>query len=114
MADLDDRTRHRLIGNGWHWGVARRLLLILVAFTTTGRATAEQPRPPPHLTTIQWVIDQLPQGTLPTRTCPGYVCLSTGYLFGYRANTARHGTLWVRKKNVVAGAFCKRGKATGL
>ena len=56
VANLDDRTRHRLIGNGWHWGVARRLLLILVAFTTTGKATAEQPRPPPHLTTIQWVI----------------------------------------------------------
>ena len=25
---LDDRTRHRLIGNGWHWGVASRLLAI--------------------------------------------------------------------------------------
>ena len=30
---VDTRTRHRLVGNGWRWGVATRLLCMLVART---------------------------------------------------------------------------------
>ena len=33
QGDLEPRTRHRLLGNGWHWGVARRLLLALLVHT---------------------------------------------------------------------------------
>ncbi|CAE7203543.1 unnamed protein product, partial [Symbiodinium necroappetens] len=53
-APLDDRTRHRLIGNGWHWGVARRLLLILLVATAFQTSDARpQGEPPPS--TITWV-----------------------------------------------------------
>ena len=37
---VDVRTRRRLIGNGWRWGVAARLLCVLVAHTFTARASA--------------------------------------------------------------------------
>ena len=33
QGDLEPRARHRLLGNGWHWGVARRLLLALLVHT---------------------------------------------------------------------------------
>ncbi|CAE7317206.1 unnamed protein product [Symbiodinium sp. CCMP2456] len=53
-AELDDRTRHRLIGNGWHWGVARHLLLILVVATSWTQSQAA-PAGPPRTSTIDWV-----------------------------------------------------------
>ena len=31
---LDDRARHRVLAKGWHWGVAQRLLTILLAAST--------------------------------------------------------------------------------
>ena len=34
---LDDRARHRVLANGWHWGVAQRLLTILLAASTVHR-----------------------------------------------------------------------------
>ena len=59
---IDERTRHRLIGNGWHWGVARKLITIVVAaMMTTGEAAVEV-TPTPRRSTLQWVIDQLPRG----------------------------------------------------
>ncbi|OLP83053.1 hypothetical protein AK812_SmicGene36237 [Symbiodinium microadriaticum] len=53
-APLDDRTRHRLIGNGWHWGVARRLLLILLVATALQTSDARPQGEPPR-STISWV-----------------------------------------------------------
>ena len=53
-APLDDRTRHRLIGNGWHWGVARRLLLILLV-ATAFQTTDASPQREPSRSTITWV-----------------------------------------------------------
>lgn len=61
---LDDRTRHRLLGNGWHWGVARRLLTLLVVGTFNQPTTASTVHRTPAQTTIQWVIDQLPPAGL--------------------------------------------------
>ena len=51
QGDLEPRTRHRLLGNGWHWGVARRLLLALLTDDATnvhhpvGRRTLGAGRP---------------------------------------------------------------------
>ena len=42
LGDGDERSRHRLVANGWHWGVARRLLAMLMALTFPRRR-----RPPP-------------------------------------------------------------------
>ncbi|CAE7346880.1 unnamed protein product, partial [Symbiodinium sp. KB8] len=35
QGELEPRTRHRLLGNGWHWGVARRFLLASLPPTST-------------------------------------------------------------------------------
>ncbi|CAE7894086.1 unnamed protein product, partial [Symbiodinium necroappetens] len=48
-AGADTKTRHRMVGNGWHWGVAARLLGILVMATwakpvASGRAPSALPR----------------------------------------------------------------------
>ena len=42
---ISDKTRHRLLGNGWHWGVAGRLLQLLVASTALTTATAHPVAP---------------------------------------------------------------------
>ena len=49
---MDDRTRHRLIANGWHCGVASRLLLMLV-FATFYASSEAMPTPAPSRTTLQ-------------------------------------------------------------
>ena len=55
QGDLEPRTRHRLLGNGWHWGVARRFLLaVLVHAAASLPTTAATPTTPPT-STIQWV-----------------------------------------------------------
>ena len=55
QGDLEPRTRHRLLGNGWHWGVARRFLLaVLVHAAASLPTTAAIPTTPPT-STIQWV-----------------------------------------------------------
>ena len=41
---LDDTTRHRMLANGWHWGVARRLLAILLVLTSGHHGGSRQPR----------------------------------------------------------------------
>ena len=51
----EDRTHHRLIGNGWHWGVARRLLLALLVSTATTPAASQIIPRSPKSTTLQWV-----------------------------------------------------------
>ncbi|CAE7897784.1 unnamed protein product, partial [Symbiodinium necroappetens] len=60
-AGADTKTRHRMVGNGWHWGVAARLLGILVMATwakpvASGRVWSRKgwdfsppPRPTPAL-----------------------------------------------------------------
>ena len=62
IQDLDDRARHRLVGNGWHWGVARRLITFLVLATwgsqTTG-ATTPPPMPSPRTPTWRWMASSL-------------------------------------------------------
>ncbi|CAE7859414.1 eIF3-S7, partial [Symbiodinium necroappetens] len=55
QGELEPRTRHRLLGNGWHWGVARRFLLaVLVHAAASLPTTAAIPTAPPT-STIQWV-----------------------------------------------------------
>ncbi|CAE7838599.1 unnamed protein product, partial [Symbiodinium necroappetens] len=54
QGELEPRTRHRLLGNGWHWGVARRLLLaVLVHAAASLPTTVAIPTAPPT-STIQW------------------------------------------------------------
>ena len=38
---VSDKSRHRLLGNGWHWGVAGRLLTILVLATVSPHADCQ-------------------------------------------------------------------------
>ncbi|CAE7866773.1 unnamed protein product, partial [Symbiodinium necroappetens] len=47
-AGADAKTRHRMVGNGWHWGVASRLLGLLVMATWTKPvASGASPAPEP-------------------------------------------------------------------
>ena len=55
-AGADAKTRHRMVGNGWHWGVASRLLGLLIMTTwakPVGAGTA--PAPTPRRGTIPWL-----------------------------------------------------------
>ena len=66
---IPDKTRHRLLGNGWHWGVAGRLIQLLVTSTVMTAATA-QPIAPPRTSTLQWITQLstgLPMGPRPPR-----------------------------------------------
>ena len=46
----------RMVGNGWHWGVASRLLGLLVMATWAKPvASGTSPAPPPRQGTIQWL-----------------------------------------------------------
>ncbi|CAE7863082.1 eIF3-S7, partial [Symbiodinium necroappetens] len=52
QGELEPRTRHRLLGNGWHWGVARRFLLAVLvhaaaSLPTAAAIPATPPRPAP-------------------------------------------------------------------
>ncbi|CAE7923243.1 unnamed protein product [Symbiodinium sp. KB8] len=58
---LDDRARHKMLANGWHWGVARRLLAMLVVLTAAGPAQAA-PAPEPRRSTMQWMVEQFGGG----------------------------------------------------
>ena len=55
QGDLEPRTRHRLLGNGWHWGVARRLLLALLVHTAVSVPPVAAIPTTPRTSTIQWV-----------------------------------------------------------
>ena len=55
QGDLEPRTRHRLLGNGWHWGVARRLLLALLVHTAVSVPPVAAIPTMPRTSTIQWV-----------------------------------------------------------
>ena len=46
VGDLNARTRHRLIGNGWDWGVARKLFTFLVVATWNQTPAAAFACPP--------------------------------------------------------------------
>ena len=55
VSSVTDRDRHRLLGNGWHWGVARRLLSLLVFATVaatfsggSAHSPAGSPEPRPE------------------------------------------------------------------
>ena len=55
-AGHDDRVRHRLVGNGWHWGVASHLLSIVVVAASLGQTEAQNPPTgPPPSSTLQWL-----------------------------------------------------------
>ena len=54
VGDGDERSRHRLVANGWHWGVARRLLAMLMALTVAQPAEASVPAGP-RTTTVSWM-----------------------------------------------------------
>ena len=55
QGELEPRTRHRLLGNGWHWGVARRLLLALLVHTAVSVPPVAAIPATPRTSTIQWV-----------------------------------------------------------
>ena len=68
---LDDRARHRVLANGWHWGVAQRLLTILLAASTVHPVTAHTAVPgAPQRATIQWVVEQFGFGGVPMEPPP--------------------------------------------
>ncbi|CAE7884041.1 unnamed protein product, partial [Symbiodinium necroappetens] len=55
-AGADTKTRHRMVGNGWHWGVPARLLGILVMATWAKPvASGRAPAAPPRQGTIPWL-----------------------------------------------------------
>eukprot|EP00439_Symbiodinium_sp_Y106_P046481 s4363_g5.t3 len=66
---VDDRTRHRILANGWHWGVARRLLAILVIMTTATQAASE-PWAGPAQSALQWMVEQFGAGAVPMEPPP--------------------------------------------
>ena len=66
---LDDRARHKMLANGWHWGVARRLLAMLVVLTAAGPAQAA-PTPEPRRSTMQWMVEQFGGGPVPMEPPP--------------------------------------------
>ncbi|CAE7927509.1 eIF3-S7 [Symbiodinium necroappetens] len=66
---LDDRARHKMLANGWHWGVARRLLAMLVVLTAAGPAQAA-PAPEPRRSTMQWMVEQFGGGPVPMEPPP--------------------------------------------
>ena len=55
---VEERSRHRLIANGWHTGVARLLLFLVVTSIQREHAAAALPSSP-RLSTLQWVAQQL-------------------------------------------------------
>ena len=60
---VDARTRHRLVGNGRRWGVAARLLCMLVAHTFAAPTAAEPTIPAtPRCSTIDFVAGILKPG----------------------------------------------------
>ena len=60
---VDARARHRLVGNGWRWGVATRLLCMLVAHTFAAPASATPAIPAaPRFSTIDFVAGILKPG----------------------------------------------------
>ena len=63
LGDGDERSRHRLVANGWHWGVARRLLAMLMALTVAQPAEASVPAAP-RTTTVSWMAAQFGGGPL--------------------------------------------------
>ena len=63
LGDGDERSRHRMIANGWHWGVARRLLAMLMALTVAQPAEASVPAWP-RTTTVAWMAAQFGGGPL--------------------------------------------------
>ena len=50
---VTNRSRHRMIANGWHIGVIKFLMLLLVQ-TSTAQVVA-----PPRQSTLQWVLEQV-------------------------------------------------------
>ncbi|CAE7539192.1 pksN, partial [Symbiodinium sp. CCMP2456] len=56
QAGADDRTRHRMIGNGWHWGVAGRILgFVVLAAWAASLAEAGRLPATPKTSTLQWL-----------------------------------------------------------
>ena len=70
--DLGDGDE-RLVANGWHWGVGRRLLAMLMALTVAQPAEASVPAAP-RTTTVSWMAAQFGGGPLdmspPPRLAP--------------------------------------------
>ncbi|CAE7879635.1 unnamed protein product, partial [Symbiodinium necroappetens] len=66
---LDDRARHKMLANGWHWRVARRLLAMLVVLTAAGPVQAA-PAPEPRRSTMQWMVEQFGGGPVPMEPPP--------------------------------------------
>ena len=66
---LHDRAQHKMLANGWHWGVARRLLAMLVVLTAAGPAQAA-PAPEPRRSTMQWMVEQFGGGPVPMEPPP--------------------------------------------
>ena len=57
-AGADERARLRLVGNGWHWGVASRMLSLLVVAASIGSVSAAPSAGTLRCTTLQWLASQ--------------------------------------------------------
>jgi len=64
---VSERSRHRLLANGWHAGVAR-FMLYMVVMTLQARPLSAIPCQP-RTSTLQWVVQQLAR--FPPRVGPG-------------------------------------------
>ena len=64
---VSERSRHRLLANGWHAGVAR-FMLYMVVMTLQAQPLSAVPCQP-RTSTLQWVVQQLAR--FPPRVGPG-------------------------------------------
>ena len=60
---VTNRSRHRMVANGWHIGVIKFLILLMLQPVTP------QPIAPPRQSTLDWVLDQVRE--LPSYVGPG-------------------------------------------
>ena len=67
LQGVSERTRHRLLANGWHAGVAR-FMLYMVVMTLQAQPLSAIPCPP-RTSTLQWVVEELAR--FPPRVGPG-------------------------------------------
>ena len=56
---IPDRSRHRMVANSWHAGVARFLLMLLLGLTTPTDGSPSPHCHAPRVSTLQWMAQQM-------------------------------------------------------
>ena len=67
---VSDRSRHRLLGNGWHLGTARFMMMLVLQMVMTTSSTAVPTKP--QQSAIQTMMDVM--GSFPPAVGPGTWC----------------------------------------